>query len=116
MAHAAALRVAEAHAKETADLHLAQLGAELNSPSEPPPELRQAGGAYALSFAVQRLLLLLDVYVESEGEGGGATAIRGTLASRRARGRDRRKPFVYDPKSRQFDSSALSALGRSTVD
>jgi len=78
---------------------------ELNSPAEPPPELAQHGGAYALSSTMQRAITLLDVYLETEGEGGGATAIRGTLCSRRVRGRDRRRPFVYDPKSGQFDQS-----------
>ena len=81
---------------------------ELNAPSEPPPELTQHSGAVSLSFAVQRALTLLDVYAETEGVGGGATAIRGTLCSRRVRGRDRRRPFVFDPKSGQFDQAAVA--------
>ena len=66
--------------------------------------------AYKLSISTNipaiAYLTLLDVYVETEGEGGGATAIRGTLCSRRVRGRDRRRPFVFDPKSGQFDQAA----------
>ena len=75
-------------------------------PAEPPPELLQSAGIYSLSFSVQRAITLLDVYLETEGDGGGATAIRGTLCSRRVRGRDRCRPFVYDRKSGQFDQSA----------
>ena len=62
---------------------------------------------FALSMSIQRAITLLDVYVETEGLGGGATAIRGTLCSRRVRGRDRQRPFVYDRKSGQFDQTAF---------
>ena len=59
-----------------------------------------------VGLSLQRAVLLLDAYVETDGEGGGAPAIRGALCSRRVRGRDRRRPFVYDPKSGQFDQAA----------
>ena len=103
VASAAALRVAELHRGGSRDLALLQMESELNRPVEPPDELLQSDGIYSLSFAVQRAITLLDVYVETDGDGGGATAIRGTLASRRVRGRDRRRPFVFDPRSGQFD-------------
>lgn len=101
----AALRLAQRQGAQALDLHLIQMEHELNSPAEPPKELSQLGGAYSLSFILQRALTLLDVYVETDGDGGRSTAIRGTLCSRRVRGRDRRRPFVYDPKSGQFDQS-----------
>ena len=82
---------------------------ELNRPGEQASELQQGGGVFALALGVQRAQTLLDVYLETEGDGGGATAIRGTLCSRRVRGRDRRRPFVYDPKSGQFDQPAAAA-------
>ena len=110
MAHPAAL-LAVAQAKtQTREPALVQMEAELNAPADPPPALRQHGGSFALSLTVQRAVSLLDVYLETEGQGGGATAIRGTLCSRRVRGRDRRRPFVYDPSSGQFDQS--TSVGR----
>ena len=84
--------------------------AELNRPAEAREETDQSGGVFSLAFGVQRALSLLDIYCETEGDGGGATAIRGTLCSRRVRGRDRRRPFVYDPKSGQFDQAAAAAI------
>jgi hypothetical protein len=110
MAHPAAL-LAVAQAKtQTREPALVQMEAELNAPADPPAALRQHGGSFALSLTVQRAVSLLDVYLETEGQGGGATAIRGTLCSRRVRGRDRRRPFVYDPSSGQFDQS--TSVGR----
>ena len=106
LASPAAVRVAKLHRAATRDVGLMQMEVELNRPSEPPAELMQADGIYSLSFAIQRAVTLLDAYVETDGEGGGATAIRGTLCSRRVRGRDRRRPFVFDAKSGQFDQAA----------
>jgi hypothetical protein len=102
----AARRLASIHRAGAPDISLMQMEQELNRPAEPPLELLQSNGIYSLSFSVQRATTLLDVYIETEGEGGGATAIRGTLCSRRVRGRDRCRPFVYDRKSGQFDQSA----------
>jgi hypothetical protein len=135
MAHPAALRLSALHRAACADLSLLQMEEELNRPglaenrlgSEPQAggapqsaEARQPqqpqqpqqprSGVFALSLCMQRAISLLDVYVETEGDGGGATAIRGTLCSRRVRGRDRRRPFVYDAGSGQFDQPAAAGL------
>ena len=67
--------------------------------------LRTEEGALCLGVMMHRLRMLLDVYVETEGEGGGSAAVCGTMCSRRVRGRDRRKPFVFDARSGQFDRS-----------
>jgi len=113
LASAPAMRLAKIHRGSARELTLLQMEGELNRPVEPPEELEQAGGIYSLSQLVLRAITLLDVYVETDGEaGGGATAIRGTLCSRRVRGRDRRRPFVFDPKSGQFDQSAQRATDR----
>lgn len=109
LAHPAALRLSALHRPACADLSLLQMEEELNRPGEQASELQQGGGVFALALGVQRAQTLLDVYLETEGDGGGATAIRGTLCSRRVRGRDRRRPFVYDPKSGQFDQPAAAA-------
>ena len=53
---------------------------ELNTPAEPPAELEQHDGAFRLSFLMQRALTLLDVYIETEGDGGGSPAERRTLS------------------------------------
>ena len=47
---------------------------------------------------LQRLRLLLDVHLETEGGSGAtrASVVCGSLAARRTRGRDRRKPFRFD--------------------
>ena len=70
-AHPAALRLAALHRARIPDTTLLQMEEELNHPSEVPPELQQADGVYALSFALQRAIDLLDVYIETEGDGGG---------------------------------------------
>ena len=103
------MRVAKLHRAALRDLDLLQMETELNAPAEPPSELQQHEGVYSLALSLQRALTLLDAYVETDGDGGGACAIRGTLCSRRVRGRDRRRPFVFDPKSGQFDQAAQRA-------
>ena len=81
--------------------------AELNAPREPhAAEGGAAGLDHALGFMMHRLRLLLDVYAETDAaEGGGSAAVCGTMCGRRVRGRDRRKPFVFDEASGQFDQS-----------
>ena len=69
------------------------------------PILEGEEGALCLGVMMHRLRMLLDVYVETEGEGGGSAAVCGTMCSRRVRGRDRRKPFICDAPSGQFDQS-----------
>ena len=62
----------------------------------------------ALSVLVAKLLLLLDVYLDTEGDGSGATAVCGLVCNRRVRGRDRRKPFVYEAAVDMFDQRSAS--------
>lgn len=111
LASPAAVRVAKVHRAALRDLALLQMERELNHPAEPPSELSQHEGVYSLSVAIQRAIMLLDAYIETDGDGGGACAIRGTLCSRRVRGRDRRRPFVFDPFSGQYDQAAQRAAG-----
>ena len=93
------------HARAACPLH-----PPVQAPTQAARAHPQHGGVYSLTFAVQRAITLLDVYLETEGEGGGATAIRGTLCSRRVRGRDRRRPFAYDSTSGQFDQSSSQVV------
>ena len=76
--------------------------AELSCPRE---AVEGEEGELCLGVMMHRLRMLLDVYVETEGEGGGSAAVCGTMCSRRVRGRDRRKPLVFDARSGQFDQS-----------
>ena len=75
----------------------------------PPPRLCQVdrqGAPYHLLWVLHRARMLLDVYLETEGVGGGATAaVCGTLCNRRVRGRDRRKPFHFSKTTSQFDQA-----------
>ena len=76
--------------------------AELGCPRE---RVEGEEGELCLGVMMHRLRMLLDVYVETEGEGGGSAAVCGTMCSRRVRGRDRRKPLIFDARSGQFDQS-----------
>ena len=98
-----ALQIAEQHAADAADNHLLHMQSELNAPRE--AHASESGG-HCLLFLVHRLRMLLDVYVATVGTGSGATAVCGALCSRRHRGRDRRKPYVFDGESGQFDQSS----------
>ena len=104
LAQPAALMVAARHASEACDNNLLQMQSELNSPRESAGMVGEQG-ALCLGVMMHRLRMLLDVYVETEGEGGGSAAVCGTMCSRRVRGRDRRKPFIFDAPSGQFDQS-----------
>ena len=103
LAEPAALRIASKNADDAFDNSLLAMAAELNAPRAAD------GGADAdgwlLVAMVHRLRVLLDVYMATEGSGSGATAVCGALAPRRHRGRDRRKPFVFDGSTGQFDQS-----------
>jgi hypothetical protein len=107
LANAGALRLAATHAAAACDNNLVLMEAELNAPREPhAAEGGAAGLDHALGFMMHRLRLLLDVYAETDAaEGGGSAAVCGTMCGRRVRGRDRRKPFVFDEASGQFDQS-----------
>lgn len=102
LAHPAALALAERHSGAGCDNNLLQMEAELNCPRE---RVEGEEGEHCLGVMMHRLRMLLDVYVETEGEGGGSAAVCGTMCSRRVRGRDRRKPLIFDARSGQFDQS-----------
>ena len=78
------------------------------TPSLPPRlcQVDRQGAPYHLLWVLHRARMLLDVYLETEGVGGGATAaVCGTLCNRRVRGRDRRKPFHFSKTTSQFDQA-----------
>lgn len=102
LAHPAALALAERHRGDACDNNLLQMEAELGCPRE---AVAGEEGELCLGVMMHRLRMLLDVYVETDGEGGGSAAVCGTLCSRRVRGRDRRRPLVFDSRSGQFDQS-----------
>ena len=102
LAKPAALRVAKQSAPLACDNQLRQLEKEVNSPSETFPG---ADGAHALLLLVHRLRVLTDVYLDTEEGGAAATGSAGVHYYRRVRGRDRRKPFLYDPATRLFDQN-----------
>jgi len=99
LAHPAALAVASKRSAEAFDMQLAHLEQEVNQACA---FAGRVDNDYVLLEATNRLRRLLDVYIETDG-GSGATAVCGSLCSRRVRGRDRRKPFIF--VASQFDQS-----------
>ena len=82
--------------------------AELNAPSTAARD-GDTDRLHCLSSLVLRARVLLDVYVATEGGGWGPASVCGALAERSVRGRDRRKPFVFDPVAGQFDQRVGTA-------
>ena len=52
---------------------------------------------------VLQLRMLLDIYIATESGGSGPAPILGVMCERRVRGRDRKRPFVFEPTACQFD-------------
>lgn len=99
----AALQLAQRGAADAVDSRLHQMEAELNSPLD---AVAKEGAPFHLLWTMHRARMLLDVYLETESSGGGASAaVCGTLCNRRVRGRDRRKPFHYSKTTGQFDQA-----------
>ena len=66
LAHPAALALAERHRGDACDNNLLQMEAELSCPRE---AVEGEEGELCLGVMMHRLRMLLDVYVETEGEG-----------------------------------------------
>ncbi|KAL1529448.1 hypothetical protein AB1Y20_000395 [Prymnesium parvum] len=102
LAKPAALHVAQAYKGEACDNNLLHMEAELNAPPSSDMAV-DVDPLYSLSSVVLRLRMLLDVYVATEGVGWGPASVCGVLAERSVRGKNRRKPFVFEPSAGQFD-------------